>query len=1160
MTKSVRQGQALRSGLLIAGYYRTGTSALSGALAEAGVTVLNNTEANEHNPRGFFEDTALIQLEMDVLSALGSIWSDVRFLPAGWIERPDMSIYLERLSDLLEKKFGTSPVFAVKHPHICRLAPLYLRAFEQLGVAPCAIRTHRNPYVIAASQKKKNALPRAHALLLWASYMLDAEWHTRGIPRALVLYDALVDNPAATVRASLAEIGIAPDGTAHGFVTKTLNRSSAVPSSGLYRPLELLVAALEQALLHGAAPEAWDELRRQVADLGEFLTEVGETRNRLVPGIGSAAGSQPRRRATQLTSGAHAGHKLRPPERTDEAARMRILGRIEKANEASVAVFVMVPEGMSGQRAATLASVRDGWRQPEKLVLLEVGAEGGRPESAAIMCANDRALNEELRRRVNAERDTDYVAVLNAGDTIEPDAVARLALAASLAPAPPAMLYCDEIVAAAEHPWIRTKPAWDLHRLRESCFVGDWVWYATGALREIGGMRDAYEGAEEYDVQLRLAESGHPVLRVPEALFVRRPGTRRDSVPLEDAITSATRTIDDHLVRSGVAAKAKRGRFAGTFTLEYDAAETRMIVGISCEGASGPAVHAAAARVLAAMRPEDTLVYLAGELAEGDKLATYLSRVTNEVAPNHRNVLVKPRPASLGDTVRDLASLVDEGGYVAIIDARAKPEHGNEFDLMRRVLDTTEEAAIAGLRAYWREGETTRLHGPLLHGAAARIGAGRDAENPGPGAWLAATQKVCAVDGPCVVVRKASADFIARIAGLATWSEICEAAASQGLATLWCPALKSEIPAPDSASKDPEVMASSRSRYRPEFHHPALSMIGDPVLLESRLGLVEESPPDIGNLVSGEPESHVVSIVRGLRRRSLTTATWVPEGVDPYSILRSTRAGRRWVRINPSYLWEEVPGFTAVWTRPPATSEHKIVKAAGTSVATSPAIMRALAGMGARRTRLLLPALDRSLWENMPFPPHEKQVALWIDEKARVPWLAEMISATRERFAWAVVSNAEIALPGDVAKLRRPVFEDGWRDLFASLRPVLLVRPTPNAAWLDDHALLMGAAAGCSILAGRESFSERLHANMNVTWLASDRPNIWIDSVKSCQGEGTAQGMAQGMAQGIAQGMATKARLLDQARGFWLEPAHALGWLEIDPVDGSRSDAVARVA
>ena len=1120
-----------RRAVLIAGYYRTGTSALSGALAEAGITILNNTEANEHNPRGFFEDTALIQLEMDVLSALGSIWSDVRFLPEGWIERPDMSIYLERLTDILTKKFQSARLFAIKHPHICRLAPIYLRALESMGIASCAIRTHRDPYVIASSQKKKNALPRAHALLLWASYVVDAEWNTREIPRALVLYDSLVSDSVGTVHDALAELGVMPNGTSRGFVTKTLRRSSPAPAEGLYPPLVQLVADVERAIIGDAAPETWDELRSRVSDFGRFLVEIGETRNRIVPGIGSSVIGQNRKQTALLTSGTHTGNKLRPPERTDEAAQTRILARLGATSCPSLSVFVIAPHGMSEQCAATRESLRAGWRQPDKLIILKVGDRGEQGKDLVVPLADDAALANELRSRLNSTMDTDYVSILNAGDTVEPDCIARLILAASLADAHPAMLYCDEIVASSEHPWIRAKPAWDIHRLRESCFVGDWVWYASRALREIGGLSEEFPGAEEYDVQLRIAEAGLPVLRVPEALFVRHPGSRRDSISLETAITNAARAIDAHLSRCKIAASAKNGRFPGTFTMEYAATQTPMVIGLFCAGASLASVNATAARVLASMRLGDKLVYVAGELVEGDPLDTYLSRVSNGISPDHANIRVYRRSTPLGETIRDLARMMEEGEYVAVIDAKATPDRNDEFDILRRVLDSAPEAAIVGLLAYYREGETTRLLGPLLHGAAARIGAGRDAENPGPGAWLAAMQKVSAIDGPCILLRKSSDEFLAQISRLATWSEICEAADSFGFSTLWCPSLKSEVRAPESASRDAEVMVAAKSRYRPAYHHPALSMIGDPILLESRLGLVEEEPQDVGNLISGEPDSHLVSIVRGLRRRGLTTATWAQDGVDSYSISRSIQAGRRWVRINPNYLWEEVSDFTAAWTRPPSPSEHKIIKAATICIGTSAPIVRRLSGMGARRIKLLLPTLDRSLWEKMTSSPQEKKLAIWIDEKVRVPWLFDLIRATQEHWSWAVVSNAELSLPGNVAKLRRPIFEDGWRDLFATLRPTLLVRPTPQVNWLDDHVLLMAAAAGCSILAGRESFSERLHSHCSVVWLTSDLINLWTDAIKSDE---ESIGLPQN-------------HLLDCGESFWLRAEHAQDWLDIDP-------------
>ena len=41
--------------ILIAGYYRSGTSALSGMLQRLGVNLHGDAEANEHNPLRFHE-------------------------------------------------------------------------------------------------------------------------------------------------------------------------------------------------------------------------------------------------------------------------------------------------------------------------------------------------------------------------------------------------------------------------------------------------------------------------------------------------------------------------------------------------------------------------------------------------------------------------------------------------------------------------------------------------------------------------------------------------------------------------------------------------------------------------------------------------------------------------------------------------------------------------------------------------------------------------------------------------------------------------------------------------------------------------------------------------------------------------------------------------
>jgi hypothetical protein len=253
-------------------------------------------------------------------------------------------------------------------------------------------------------------------------------------------------------------------------------------------------------------------------------------------------------------------------------------------------------------------------------------------------------------------------------------------------------------------------------------------------------------------------------------------------------------------------------------------------------------------------------------------------------------------------------------------------------------------------------------------------------------------------------------------------------------------------------------------------------------------------------------------------------------------------AGRRWIRLNPNHVFEGVQGYTAVWTRPPAAAQHEVVKAAAHCVATSEQTLKALRGMGAKRLSLWQPRLERGVWETLPPGRDGKPVAMWIDEGVPVPWLNTVIKATREELAWVVVSNAELALPGDVAKLAQPVFEDAWHDLFMRHRPKFLVRPTPEVNFLDDHCLLMGAAADCILLAGKESRSERTQSRLDITWLASDRPDLWITALG---GERPAHSGA-------------RADIMNDNRLFWLDDTTAIEWL--DTIDGNAAPVKAKVA
>ena len=138
------QTPAEKQAILVAGYYRSGTSALCGSLTDLGVQILSDAESNPANPKGFFESTELIKFDIRVLELMRSYWSDVNPLPAGWIDRADVQMQREALAAILSRQFAEAPLVAVKHPHLCRLLPLYVQAVRDAGYGVrCCIPTAR---------------------------------------------------------------------------------------------------------------------------------------------------------------------------------------------------------------------------------------------------------------------------------------------------------------------------------------------------------------------------------------------------------------------------------------------------------------------------------------------------------------------------------------------------------------------------------------------------------------------------------------------------------------------------------------------------------------------------------------------------------------------------------------------------------------------------------------------------------------------------------------------------------------------------------------------------------------------------------------------------------------------------------------------------------
>jgi len=1064
--------------ILIAGYYRSGTSALAGALQRLGVTLHNDAEANEHNPLGFYEIPELIEFDVNLFAHLGVDWTDVRGLPDGWWDRADIARHLSKLDEILRRRFQTDPLWGLKHPHLCRLFPLYERAVTQAGHKPHVIHMCRAPWTVAASQQRKNNLARAHAVLLWLTYLVSAERHARHLPRSWLTYQDLLANPAAQIDRLERDLGLSlrnrvPDGLAQArsFLTSQLNRSEPVPQSDLFRPLHALAAQVWDAVqARDTSADTWDGFAAATRDIVGFLNEIATSRGTVIPGF---AAMQP---AAPATARERAG--LRPPERTDEGAKQRLLAlKAQTQKLPTLHLVIAVPPARAHAIHDTLESFRSQWHAPDgitvvsaepiempDITILSAGAEPG--EVTAALCA---AVNA-------ACASADYVAMINAGDIVAPDACLRFALAA--ASSAPDMVYCDEIVQGDSGAWVRHKPAWDITRLRQAAYLGDWVWYRGETMQRLGGLDAARAGAEEYDYQLRLAEHAPLVLRLEEALFSRAPLSRRDNIPSTLFGERASDAVHAHLARAGLPATVKPRRHLGLFQHERAVADPGTSTILLCSGADVPMLDRWLKDMLSNFVQTGPIILAGAALLP--QTANYLTQVSEQTAALEGKVLaVRPVPGLTESQALAEALALAQGEDVAILDARAlTPMPGWLAELRARLAD--KGVAMAGARSLVqmaKEPGRFLQQGPIVIGADTRLGAGHFADDPGMGGWLAVDQEASAVAPGAILARRAAlADCtIPDLTGDALWIDLCAQLRAAGKRIVWTPDVSFLIPAEgvavDAACRFRNGTASARALpWEDPYHHPALSLRGNLLAAEQRLGLVRPAPADAQSiLLTGAPDDGIplLNAVRAIRGEGQIEAGWAPDMPSVAEIGR--RAATAWLRINPDAPAPAgAPPYTGFFTRAPKPEHKPTIAAAARLVATSPGLVKQVKKLSppGRDIALWRPALHRPLWDALALGTglNTNPRILWIDEGIAPAWLTELMNETLGTLSWIVVERPGTNYTGSIARLRAPQHEQGWAQELGALAPHVLIRPTDTETDADHYPALLAAAAGCLIL------------------------------------------------------------------------------------------------
>lgn len=206
------------------------------------------------NPRGYLEPRWMVDLNDEILAALGTTWWKPFPGEDGWHDTLLLEPLRERARALFEEKLGSTPLSGVKDPRMTLTLPLW----QQVVPNPLYVICLRNPIdAIASIQRRPDPTLSTHAWgELWLEYTARALAGTTGQQRELVFYADYFRDARGQVARLAALLGMAPDDDridrAAALCEGDLRHHRSTPvelaaASGIAAPARTLFLALRAA-------------------------------------------------------------------------------------------------------------------------------------------------------------------------------------------------------------------------------------------------------------------------------------------------------------------------------------------------------------------------------------------------------------------------------------------------------------------------------------------------------------------------------------------------------------------------------------------------------------------------------------------------------------------------------------------------------------------------------------------------------------------------------------------------------------------------------------------------------------------------------------------------------------------------------------------------
>jgi GT2 family glycosyltransferase len=175
----------------------------------------------------------------------------------------------------------------------------------------------------------------------------------------------------------------------------------------------------------------------------------------------------------------------------------------------------------------------------------------------------------------------EYVALLDHDDELTPDALFHVARFLNRVPDAD-LIYSDEdkldLTGSRCDPYF--KPDWSPDHFLTCMYTCHLMVVRRTLLEEIGGFRRGYEGAQDYDLVLRLMERNHNIHHIPRILYHWRKlpeSTATAGLAKPWAMDAGRLALEDYIKRNGLAAEVLPGPAPGVFRIKREIRGTPLI-------------------------------------------------------------------------------------------------------------------------------------------------------------------------------------------------------------------------------------------------------------------------------------------------------------------------------------------------------------------------------------------------------------------------------------------------------------------------------------------------------------------------------------------------------------------------------------------------------